>query len=179
MKSQPPTARKLRLPGKLVIPHPQPAAPAPPKPLPACVAARERFIKRFLAVTGLLTLLGNLIFTTRCSFSASSADLNIFLRIAGIFMGLGSYAMVETPVFAILLIPSRNSRSSLLRLVALILPLSVAIAACGLCGAETHLGWGYGAFICMLSIYGMLFLYLPGFLLHFALTFIRNYLRRR
>ena len=60
----PPAPRKLHIPGKLVITPPEPK-PEPPPP-PACVEARRRFIKYFLAITGALTLLGNLIAIIRC-----------------------------------------------------------------------------------------------------------------
>lgn len=183
MKSQRPATRKLHIPGKPDFTYAAPLLPAtvlparrtPPEPLAACVAPRERFIKRFIAVTALLTLLGNLIFTTRCCFSGVSNDIELLSNLIYIFMGLGTYAMFEAPIFVILLLPSRTSSSTLLRLIGLVLPLLVTLAACGLCGAETHLGWGYGAFIFLLCINGILFFYLPGYLLHYAFLFISRH----
>ncbi|MDO5471840.1 MAG: hypothetical protein Q4F35_00740 [Akkermansia sp.] len=176
MKSQRPATRKLHIPGKPDFTYAAPLLPAtvlpaqrtPLEPLAACVAPRERFIKRFIAVTALLTLLGNLIFTTRCCFSGVLNDIYIFID-------LGTYAMFEAPIFVILLLPSRTSSSTLLRLIGLVLPLLVTLAACGLSGAETHLGWGYGVFIFLLCINGILFFYLPGYLLHYAFLFISRH----
>ena len=173
-RRQPASPRKLRVPGKLVIlpPPPVTASAEPPPPPPPCVKPRRRFIKWFLAITGLITLLGNVIFYYSCEAAAPEPVTNILLWIAGLFMCLGTLGMFEAPVFALLTIPARTSRGSLFQLIGLILPLLVAISSCALSDVDTTVAWGYGAFMFMLCGGGMLFFYLPGCLLHFGLTFI-------
>lgn len=171
MKS--PAPRKLHIPGKLTIPEPPP--PAPPEPPPACVAPRRRFVLRFLLITGLLVLLGNFIYYTRLVLAHAEPDINLFTLTTHIILGVSQLAMLEATAFVFLLVPAHSARSSLLQLIGLVLPLLVAIAACALSGAETHLGWGYGAFICLLSLGGVLYFHLPGFLLHFVLVLIGKY----
>lgn len=175
MKSPAPTPRKLILPGKLTITHPEPPAPTPPEPPPACVAPRRRFINRFLLITGLLTLLGNSIYYFRLVSAHAEPDINIFTHILYLIVGVLNVAMVEATAFVFLLLPARTGRSTLLQLIGLVLPLLVAIAACALSGTETELGWGYGAFLCLLSLYGTFFFHLPGWLLHLVLTFINKH----
>jgi len=171
MKS--PAPRKLRIPGKLTIPEPPP--PAPPEPPPACVAPRRRFVLRFLLITGLLVLLGNFIYCTRLVLADAKPDINIFTLTTYIISGVSQLAMLEATAFVFLLVPARTARGSLLQLIGLVLPLLVAVAACAFSGAETDLGWGYGAFICLLSLGGVLYFHLPGFLLHVALILIHKY----
>ena len=174
-RPQPTTPRKLRVPGKLVITPPQPEEPVvvtPPPPPPACVAPRRRFLKWFLAITGLITLPGNLIVYFRCEAASPEPEVNIFLMIAGFFMSTGSLAMFEAPVFGLLTIPARTSRGSLFQLIGLVLPLLVAISSCALSDVDTTMAWGYGAFMIMLCGGGILYFYLPGCLLHFGLTYI-------
>lgn len=177
MKS--PAPRKLRIPGKLIIPEPlPPVPPAPPEPPPACVAPRRRFILRFLRITALLTLLGNSIYYIRLVLAHVEPDSGIFFLLIGLILGLLNIGMIEAIAFVFPLLPARTGRSSLLQLIGLVLPLLVAIAACALSGAETHLGWGYGAFICLLSLYGGLFFHLPLWLLHITMSFIEKYRRK-
>ena len=171
-----PAPRKLHVPGKLVITPPEPK-PAPPPP-PACVEARRRFIKYFLAITGALTLLGNLIAIIRCAWYSNAPDGTFFQNVIGFFMSISSFAMIEVPAFAILLIPARTSRGSLFQLVGLTLPLLIAISSCAFCWVDPDVAWGYGAFLAMLILSGGLFFYLPGFLLHITLTLISKYRNR-
>ena len=93
-------------------------------------------------------------------------------------MSISSFAMIEVPAFAILLIPTRSSRGSLFQLIGLTLPLLIAVSSCALCGVDPDVAWGYGAFLAMLSLGGGLFFYLPGLLLHIVLTFISKYRNR-
>lgn len=174
MKS--PAPRKLRIPGKLTIPEPPP--PTPPEPPPACVAPRRRFILRFLTITALLTLLGNFIYYTRLVLAHAEPDTAIFSLMIGLILGLLNIGMIEAIAFVFPLLPARTGRSSLLQLIGLVLPLLVAIAACALSGAETDLGWGYGAFICLLSLGGGLFFHLPGCLLHLIISYIEKFRRK-
>lgn len=174
MKS--PAPRKLRIPGKLTIPEPPP--PAPPEPPPACVAPRRRFILRFLLITALLTLLGNFIYYTRLVLAHAEPDTAIFSLMIGLILGLLNIGMIEAIAFVFPLLPARTGRSSLLQLIGLALPLLVAIAACALSGAETDLGWGYGAFICLLSLGGGLYFHLPGCMLHLIISYIEKFRRK-
>lgn len=172
-----PTPRKLRIPGK---PVQLPAIPEllPPEPPPACVAPRRRFILRFLLITGLLTLLGNTIYYSRLVLAHAESDTAIFPLMIGLISGVLTMAMIEAIAFVFLLLPARTRRSSLLQLIGLVLPLLVAVAACAFSGAETDLGWGYGAFIALLSLYGMFFFHLPIWLLHLIISFIEKYHRK-
>lgn len=174
MKS--PAPRKLRVPGKLTIPEPLP--PAPPDPPPACVAPRRRFILRFLLITALLTLLGNSIYYIRCVLAHVETYSGIFSLMIDLILGLLNIGMIEAIAFVFPLLPARTRRSSLMQLIGLALPLLVAIAACALSGAETDLGWGYGAFICLLSLGGGLFFHLPLWLLHLIISFIEKFRRK-
>ncbi len=181
-QSQPASPRKLRVPGKLVIlpPPPVTASAEPPPPPPPCVKPRRRFIKWFLAITGLITLLGNVIFYYGCEAASPEPEMNIFLWIAGLFMFLGTLGMFEAPVFALLTIPVRTSRGSLLQLIGLALPLLVAVFAflCSLGDIDPSTAWGYGAFISLLCGGGILYFYLPGYLLHLGITLISKHRNR-
>ncbi len=174
--------RKLRVPGKLVIlpPPPVTASAEPPPPPPPCVKPRRRFIKWFLAITGLITLLGNVIFYYRCEAAAPEAETNVFLWIAGLFMFLGTLGMFEAPVFALLTIPARTSRGSLFQLIGLALPLLVSVSAFlgSSADIDPSIAWGYGAFFCLLCGGGILYFYLPGYLLHLGITLISKHRNR-
>lgn len=181
-RRQPASPRKLRVPGKLVIlpPPPVTASAEPPPPPPPCVKPRQRFIKWFLAITGLITLLGNVIFLYSCEAAAPEPVTNILLWIAGLFMSLGTLGMFEAPVFALLTIPARTSRGSLFQLIGLALPLLVAVFAflCSLGDIDPTTAWGYGAFISLLCGGGILYFYLPGYLLHLGITLISKHRNR-
>lgn len=79
-------------------------------------------------------------------------------------------------VFGLLCISARTSRGSLLQLIALLLPLLFTICACGMCWGTSSYDYrqGYVMLIGWVSMLGVMYFYLPLWLLHLLLSFIEK-----
>lgn len=168
-----PAPRKLNVPAPLPFPHPEPQPPAPAEPPPACVAARRRFLLRFLAVCGVLMIAGILI---HCALFP--AELT---KLCGpVWDYIGTMILWCLFPFGLLCLPARTRRGSFLQLICLIVPLLIALSSVSLCwfrprglyeGGDMWLAF---AIVC---ITGLLYVYLPVVVLHLLLCFIEK-LRR-
>lgn len=168
-----PAPRKLIVPAPQPFPHPEPQPPAPAEPPPACVAPRRRFVLRFLAVCGGLTLAGILI---HCALYPAE-----FTRLhTPIWDYIGSMILWVLFPFALLCIPARTKRGSFLQLLCLIIPLFITLSAVSLCWARPrglYEGMDMGLAIIIVNITGLLYVYLPVAVLHLLICFIEK-LRR-
>ena len=167
------TPRKLNIPGPMPVPHTEPQPPAPAEPPPACVAPRRRFVLRFLAVCGGLTLAGILI---HCALYPAE-----FTRLhTPIWDYIGTMILWVLFPFALLCIPARTRRGSFLQLLCLIVPLLITLSAVSMCWARPrglYESLDMGLVIVIVNITGLLFVYLPVAVLHLLICIIEK-LRR-
>lgn len=168
-----PAPRKLIVPAPQPFPHPEPQPPAPAEPPPACVAPRRRFVLRFLAVCGGLTLAGILIHGAL--FPTEFTELG-----EPVWGYIGSMILWGLFPFALLCIPARTKRGSFLQLLCLIIPLFITLSAVSLCWARPrglYEGMDMGLAIVIANITGLLYVYLPVAVLHLLICIIEK-LRR-
>lgn len=158
MQNNSPSHRKLRLSPLQSIAKPQPAPPVPP---PACVAPRRRFELIFLAICATFTQIGLTIAFARC-----------VLCIGESWLTMAPFLLIPYLPTAILCIPARTRRGTLLQLLGLLCPLLIALISCTLCWGQPH-SYGYGmAFVMAVgipAIFGPLYVFLPVWILHLIL----------
>lgn len=132
------------------------------------LAPRMRFIRRFILLCSIFALIGLSIIFARYEYPTHG------WKSITIIPGIALYL---APAFAILCIPARTSRGSFLQLLGLPVPLLIAGLLCGGCWNSRPTPYEATG-LCLLAIYAcyaaMIFLYLPGWLLHQLLTFIEN-----
>lgn len=81
---------------------------------------------------------------------------------------MGVYTFLLTILFGLLLIPARTKRGSLLQLLGLAFPFIFTLAACYFCwGPPSHDNrLAYVMIIGWISIIGVLYVYLPCYIIH-------------
>jgi hypothetical protein len=137
------------------------------------VAARRRFVLRFLAVCGGLTLAGVLI---HCAlFPTELAEL-----CEPVWDYIGTMILWCMFPFGLLCLPARTRRGTFLQLLCLVVPLLITLSSVSLCWARPrglYEGGDMGLAIVIVSITGLLYVYLPVAVLHLLICFIEK-LRR-
>lgn len=129
----------------------------PNKEVPACIHARKKFIYYFLGMCTLLSLFG---------FSEAATR---YYGESIIWVGaMGGYTTLLTVLFGLLLIPARTKRGSLLQLLGLVFPFVFTLAACYFCwGTPSHDSrLAYLMMIGWICIIGVLYVYLPCYIIH-------------
>lgn len=154
-------SHKQLIPSGHRFPLPVRPAPKPPAPPPACIAPRRRFIQRFLIVCGGFCLLGILIHCAIYGINWPNIAQTLFL---------GAIS------FGVLYIPGRTRRGTFLQLLCLLTPFFITLAAVYGCwfrpmrniydGCDLFFG------MCLFSLFGIMFLYIPLYILHLLIKLI-------
>ena len=140
-------------------------------PVPSCVEPRRRFIRSFVSIGAVLSFAGLI---AHVGYFQSFADVSLLQQLLDY---LGGYLWLILPVYALLYIPARTRRGSLLQLVGLLLPLFMTVYVC-------CMGWNstpdssdefaYAGCMFLLSWGGIVCFYLPGVLLNYTLLFLEK-----
>lgn len=140
-------------------------------PVLSCIEPRRRFIRRFLCMGAVLSFAGLM---AHVGYFQSFANVSFLQQLLAY---LGGYLWMVLPVYALLYIPARTKRGSLLQLVGLVLPLLVTIYVC-------CMGWNstpdssdefaYAGCMFLLCWGGIVCFYLPGALLNYTLFFLEK-----
>ncbi len=173
MKENYPHQRKLRVfkvsldaSGRLAR-EPEHPLPVQETPLPACVMPRTRFVQGFIITCSFLSALGMLVAFVRYYYP--EGGWNALLSMLGFYPFMAA-------VFGPLCVPARTSRGSFLQLVGLLLPLLFTLWACCMCWGEPCYDYrlGYGMFLGWVSMLGVVYFYLPLWLLHLLLSYMER-----
>lgn len=173
MKENYPHRRKLRAPavsidmsGRITR-APELSLPVPEAPLPACVLPRTRLVRRFIITCSLLSAFGLMVAFVRYYYP--DGGWSALLSLLGFYPFMGA-------VFGPLCVPARTSRGSFLQLIGLLLPLLFTLWACGMCWGVPSYEYrlGYAMFLGWVSMLGVVYFYLPLWLLHLLLSYIER-----